>query len=66
MPCTSCGESTQAQCDCCLLVNNDKTFKIVVWCEQCQAYICKACDNNWLKRSVAYFLRKFGDGRKPM
>jgi hypothetical protein len=60
MGCNTCGPSVQAQCDCCLLVDNDKSFKVVVWCEDCQAYICKDCDRNWFKRGAAYLLRKFG------
>lgn len=56
----------QGQCDCCFLVRNDTTFKEVVFCEQCNANICKECDRNWFKRGVAYFLRKLGKEVKPV
>lgn len=60
MSCRDCGEKTQAQCDCCKLVDGDETFKECVWCETCGAWICKNCDTDWLKRIQAYFKNKFG------
>ncbi len=59
MGCKNCSGKFQGQCDCCLLVDGDKTFKEVVRCEDCNAFICKKCDKNWIKRSIAYLLKKF-------
>lgn len=56
--CKTCGPTTQAKCDACSLVFGDETFKEVVWCADCKAWICKGCENNWGTRSAAYFLRK--------
>jgi hypothetical protein len=42
-------------------VDNDSTFKEVVECKDCNAYICKPCQKNWFKRGVAYFLKKLGN-----
>lgn len=60
MGCSSCGETTQAKCDCCELVDGDTSFKLVTYCEDCKAYICDKCKNNWAKRIIAYLKRKFG------
>lgn len=57
MGCTKC-ESIQGRCDCCYYVDGDETFKAVVYCPDCKAYICKNCKNNWFKRSEAYLKRK--------
>lgn len=57
MACTSCGNK-QGQCDVCLLVDGDTSFKLVTYCIICNANICLVCKSNWLKRSKAYFLKK--------
>lgn len=53
MACTNCGSSVQGQCDVCLLVDGDESFKLIVWCEDCGAYICKACEEKRMKRAMA-------------
>lgn len=60
MGCKTCGPQTQGQCDVCLLCDGDESFKVVVFCGTCDAYICKPCEKNWLKRAEAYFKRKLG------
>lgn len=57
MACTSC-VNKQGQCDVCLLVDADESFKLVTYCKVCNANICLDCNKNWLKRSKAYFLKK--------
>ena len=58
MGCKNCNTKVQGRCDCCSLVDSDNTFKEVYYCEKCDAYICKNCKTNWIKRSIAYFIRK--------
>lgn len=55
-----CGKTIQGQCDCCLNIRSDKSFKEVVKCEKCNAYICKECMNNPFVRMAAYTLRFLG------
>jgi len=59
MGCKSCSKHTQGVCDVCQLVDGNSEIKVVVFCKQCDAWICKNCENNWFRRSVAYFKRKF-------
>jgi hypothetical protein len=59
MGCKNCTGKFQGRCDCCYLVDGDETFKDVVLCGTCNAYICKPCKKNWIKRSVAYLVKKF-------
>ncbi len=60
MSCKTCGPKIQGQCDCCKLVDGDEKFKVVKYCEICDAYICEKCEKNWIKRSIAYLKKKFG------
>jgi hypothetical protein len=57
--CKEC-KSFQGRCDACFIVEGITTIKEVVFCEDCSAYICLSCQNNWFKRGVAYFLTKLG------
>ncbi len=59
MACTSCSAQTQGVCDCCRLVDGDTTFKVVTYCDACDAYICLPCSKNYIKRVLAYGLEKF-------
>ncbi len=63
--CKNCDQKFQGRCDVCSLVDNDNTFKEVVYCEECEAYICKKCQSNWIKRAVAYFIEKLRIKNKP-
>lgn len=65
MACKNCSGKFQGRCDCCYLVDNTQTVKEVVFCEKCNAYICKPCQKNWIKRSVAYFIKKLSNA-KPL
>ena len=61
MSCKNCSGYFQGRCDCCYLVDGTETIKEVFYCEDCEAFICKSCKSNWLKRSAAYFLKKLGN-----
>ncbi len=58
MACKNCTGKFQGRCDCCYLVDGTEKIKEVVFCEKCDAFICKECQSNWLKRSIAYFVKK--------
>lgn len=51
--CINCGANTQGQCRACVLVDGDETFKMVTYCETCNAYLCKECKNDTAKRAIA-------------
>ena len=59
MACKNCTGNFQGRCDCCYIVDGIDTIKEVVYCNTCDAFICKSCQNNWVKRSIAYLVRKF-------
>ena len=42
-----------AICDVCQILDHDKSLKEVHYCHTCDAYICKDCENNWLRRGIA-------------
>lgn len=57
MGCVKC-KKIVSRCDCCFLVDGDTTFKLVTYCEECNAYICNDCEGNNIKRGKAYVTRK--------
>lgn len=59
--CTSCtGETSNITmpCNVCELVDKDVTPKMVWWCDLCEAYICKECLPNDVKRIKAAAISK--------
>jgi hypothetical protein len=58
MACKDCTGKYQGRCDCCYIVDGIDTIKEVVYCNTCDAFICKPCQNNWIKRSIAYLFKK--------
>ena len=58
MSCKDCTSNIQGQCDACKLIDGDDSFKMVIYCKTCDAYICLYCKKDWLRRSAAYFMQK--------
>ena len=77
MACKDCGPKTVGQCDACKLVDGDVRFKPVFHCATCGAYLCEACNGDFIKRAKAaildkaakieqYFDKKFGKKEEPV
>jgi hypothetical protein len=43
-------------CKVCELIDNDKSIKPIIFCEFCNANICKSCEPNLLRRAKAMLL----------
>lgn len=56
MACKDCGPEIWAQCDACKLVDNDERHKLTVFCNICNAYLCKRCAEDIPQRTEAAFL----------
>lgn len=54
-PCSTChgGKTTPGVCEVCKRLDNDTSQKAVKWCGTCNAYICVADFNNFLRRGLA-------------
>lgn len=50
--------SMKGICRVCELLDKDTTEKEIVWCNFCQAAMCKDCERNWLRRGQAAILDK--------
>lgn len=52
-------EPTIAACDVCVALDGDHRLKVdVVWCDKCQAYLCRDCRFNAWRRFQAAWKRR--------
>jgi hypothetical protein len=58
MGCLGCKKTISGYCKVCELLDNDKTVKIVTYCETCGVYICKECNGDLLRRLEAFIKAK--------
>jgi len=45
-------------CRVCELLDNDTKEKNIIWCNFCQAAMCKQCEANWYRRGLAAIKEK--------
>jgi hypothetical protein len=45
------------ECTCCKLVDGDTSLKPCDFCGRCNAWICRACRFDFIKRARAMFIR---------
>jgi hypothetical protein len=50
---------TLASCDVCVIMDGDERLKAdVVWCQRCEAYVCRDCRNRPFRRFMAAWKRR--------